>query len=77
MNIDLILYLAMTVVAVLAVIGTFLAIAWSMFQDTLPKLPPRATKMTLGKYTVIIAPQVNGPPEVTIYPRSRTRRRKA
>lgn len=41
MNVDLILYLAVSVVAVLALAGTAVAIACSVFLDSLPK-PPRS-----------------------------------
>lgn len=59
-NIDLILYLAMSAVAVFALAGTSLTVAWSLFLDSLPKLPPRATKMQLDKHIVILVPQADG-----------------
>jgi hypothetical protein len=77
MNIDLILYLAVSVVAVLALAGTLLTVAWSLFIDSLPKLPPRATKVELDKHTVILVPQADGSTNIILRRRNRTRRPKA
>ena len=77
MNIDLILYLAMSVVAVLALAGALLTVAWSMFVDCLPKLPPRATKVHLDKYTVILTPQADGSANVRLRRRKSALRPKA
>lgn len=77
MNIDLILYLAVSVVAIVALVGTFLAVACSLFLDSLPKLPPPATRVHLDKYTATIFPQVDGPPKVKFRRRNSTPRRKA
>jgi hypothetical protein len=77
MNIDLILYFAVSVVAVLALVGAFLAVACSLFLDTLPKLPPPATRVHLDKYTATILPQADGPPKVTFRRRNSTPRRRA
>ena len=78
MSIELILHVAMAAVAVLALVGTFLAVAWSMFLDALPKLPPPVTKVHLDKYTVIMTPRPDGSTKTTLRRRrSNTPRPKA
>lgn len=77
MNTYLILHVAMAAVAVLALVGALLAVAWSVFAASLPKLPPPATRVQLDNYTVIMTPQADGSTKTTARRRNRTPRPKA